>query len=292
MTIAQLRTFLAIIQTGTFSGAAERLTMSQSAVSHALASLERELGGPLLTRGPGRPVSSTELGRLIAPEARQLVERADRIETTAGSYLGLERGRLRIASIASIAATHLPFLLGRFRARHPRIEVAVLEGADGEVRDWLVGGVADVGFLAGPLDGLATAPFVEDALLALVRADHRLATYPAVKPADFDGESFITTTGGCEPLVLAWFGDRPPRIEYDVRGIDTMISFVREGLGISIVPELALPGDTTGLALRPLDPSGVRSVVVAWSAEHEPTPVVSGFLRAASRGPTSAASPP
>ena len=148
------------------------------------------------------------------PEARQLVERADRIETTAGSYQCLERGRLRIDSIARNATTHLPFLLGRFRARHPRIEVAVLEGADGEVRDWLVGGVADVGFLAGPLDGIATALFVEDALLALVRADHRLATYPAVKPADFVGESFITTTDGCDPLVLAWFGDRPPRIEY------------------------------------------------------------------------------
>jgi DNA-binding transcriptional LysR family regulator len=286
MTIAQLRTFLAILDAGTFSGAAVRLTMSQSAVSHALASLERELGGPVLSRGPGQPVSSTELGRLLEPEARELVERADRIETTAGSYLGLERGRIRIASVASIAGTHLPPLLSRFRARYPRIEVAVLEGSDREVHDWLIGGVADVGFLAVPLDGLATAPFVEDALLALVRADHRLATSEAVTVGDFAGESFITTTGGCEPLVLDWFGDRPPRMEYSVRGIDTMISFVREGLGVSVVPELNLPSDTSGLVLRPLDPPATRSVVVAWSGERESTPVVAAFVRAASRTPT------
>jgi DNA-binding transcriptional LysR family regulator len=282
MTITQLRTFLAILDAGTFAGAATRLHMSQSAVSHALASFERELGGPVLSRGPGQPVRSTELGRLLEPEARELVERADRIETTSGSYLGLERGRLRIASVGSIAGTRLPPLVNRFRARHPRIEVGVLEGADHEVHDWLLAGVADVGFLATPLDGLATAPFVADALLALVRADHRLAAAEAVGRADFAGESFITTTGGCEPLVLAWFGDQPPRIEYSVRGIDTMLSFVREGLGISIVPELNLRGDTTDLALLPLNPPATRSVVVAWSAERELTPVVGAFVRAAS----------
>ena len=149
----------------------------------------------------------------------------------------------------------------------------------------LDGGLADVGFLAVPLDGLATAPFVEDALLALVRADHRLATTGTVSVADFTGESFIITTGGCEPLVLDWFGDQPPRIEYSVRGIDTMLSFVREGLGVSIVPELNLRGELSGLALRPLNPPAVRRVVVAWSSEREMTPVVDAFVRAASRLP-------
>ncbi len=283
MTIVQLRTFIAVVDARSFSIAADRLVMSQSAVSHAIAALERELGGPLLERGPGRPAEMTELGRLVEPEARALIDRAERIETTAGSYVGLERGRLRIASIASIASRELPALLARFRARHPRIEVAVLEGADWEIHDWLVGGVADIGFLATPLDGLWTAPFVADPFLALLRDDHRLAGREVIAPADFDGEPYITTTSGCEPLILRWFGDRPPRIEYEVRGIETMIAFVREGLGISVVPELALPDDVAGLALRPLDPPATREVVVARQLDREPTPGVAAFLRLAAR---------
>jgi DNA-binding transcriptional LysR family regulator len=280
MTITQLQVFLAVADRSSFMAAAESLVMSQSAVSHALASLERELGAPLLERGPGRPVALTELGLRVAADARELVRRSERIAEQSSSYLGLEAGKLRVASVVSVASRVLPSLLGRFRTRHPRVEVVVHEGADPEVHDWLVGGVADVGFLAIPLDGLEVVGTVtEDPFMAVLPAGHSLAVRSAIRPDELSREPFVISRSGCEPLITAWFGSCPPRIEYEVRSVDTMVGFVREGLGVTILPELVHPEDTTGLAIRPLDPPATRRVVLARAAGIEPTPAIGAFLR-------------
>lgn len=279
MTITQLQTFLTVVERGSFSAAAADLVTSQSAVSHAVASLERELGVVLLDRGPGRPVALTELGGRVASDARELVRRAERIAEEASAYRGVETGRLRIASIASVAARLLPSLVTRFRSRHPRVEVAVLEGADPEVHAWLLEGLADVGFLAVPLDGLEAEAFVEDALMAVLPAGHPLSARSTLRPEDLAFEPFITSRSGCEPLIAAWFDRSPARIAYEVRAVETILGFVREGLGVTVLPELVHPDDATGLAIRPLDPPATRRVMLAWAVGTEPTPAAAAFLR-------------
>lgn len=281
MTITQLRVLLAVLEDGSFAAAGERLAMSQSAVSHALAALERELGGPLVTRGAGRSPRPTELGALVVDEARAVIGGADRIAERASSYIGLDAGRVRIGSIESIASRHLPNLLARFRARHPRIDVGLLEGSDAEIREWLLDGVADVGFLAAGLDGLETEPFVRDTFAAVLPAGHPLASRSNLTAADLAGEPFVMSKSGCEPLVLTWFGATPPRIEYEVRTVDAMIGFIREGLGVSLLPGLTHPDDRTGLEIVPVSPRADRQVVVARAAERPASPATARFVRMA-----------
>lgn len=280
MTVAQLQAFLAVADRRSFTRAAEDLVMSQSAVSHALASLEDELGGPLLERGPGRPVKLTELGRRIEPHAREILLRASRISEEASSWFGLETGTLRIASVASIAARTLPPILARFRDRHPKLEVVVLEGADFEVHDLLVDGLADVGFLAIPLDGLSVVGTIsEDALLAVLPEGHRLAELPAIGREALAAEPFIMSAAGCAPLIVDWFRPLEPRVAYEVNTVGTMMSFIRGGLGVTIMPELVHPADLAGVAVRPLDPAATRRVVVAFPVGAEPAPAATAFLR-------------
>jgi DNA-binding transcriptional LysR family regulator len=282
MTIVQLQIFLSVADRGSFTRAAEELVLSQSAVSHAIAALERDLGGPVFERGPNRPVALSELGSTIEPHARELVRRAQRIAEEASAYVGLETGRLRLASVASFASRVLPGLLSRFRGRHPKIEVVVLEGTDSEVRDWLMTGAADVGFLAAPLDDLTVVGTVtEDRFVALLRAGHPLTSRSALRPEDIVGEPFVMSAAGCEPLIRKWFGVLSPSVEYQVRALDTLHGFVREGLGVTVVPELVVPEDTTGLVVLPIDPPAYRRVVLARGPEAEVTPAMAALIREA-----------
>ena len=280
MTIVQLQVFLAIVDRASFTRAADDLFMSQSAVSHAVASLEREVGGPLFERGPGRPVALSDLGARIEPHARELVRRAGRIGEEASSYLGLETGKLRIASVASVASRVLPPIIATFRARHPRVEVVILEGADYEVHDWLVEGAADVGFLSVPIDDLdVLGTITEDEFRAILPASHPLASRSALRPADLASERFVMSRAGCEPLILGWFAGQPPTVEYEVRALDTLVGFVREGLGITLMPELVLPDDTSGLAIVAIEPPARRQVVMAKVAGSELAPAATAFVR-------------
>ncbi len=278
MTITQYRVLLAVLEEPSFAAAGERLAMSQSAVSHALGSLEREIGAPLVERGPNRPTRPTEFGASLLPDIRELVGRADRIADRASDYVGLASGRLRIASVESIAGRLLPTLLASFRARYPRIEVGLLEGADWEVREWLRAGVADVGFLAMPLDDLVVEPFVSDGFAAVMPAGHRLAGAARVSAADLVGEAYVMSKSGCEPLVLDWFKPAGPTVEYEVRTVEAMLGFIREGLGVAIMPGLTHPDDRAKLAIVPIDPPAARHVVVARAAKREPTPAVRAFI--------------
>lgn len=282
MTIVQLQIFLAITDRHSFTHAAEELVLSQSAVSHAIAVLERDLGGALFERGPGRPVTLSELGLRVEPHARELVRRAQRIAEEASAYAGLETGRLRLASVASFASRVLPGLLNRFRSRYPKIEVVVLEGTDFEVRDWLISGAADVGFLAAPLDDLTVVGTVtEDRFVALLRAGHPLGARNAIRPEDIADEPFVMSAAGCEPLIRTWFGSPSPSIEYHVRALDTLVGFVKEGLGVTVVPELVIPDDTDGLVVLPLEPPAFRRVVLARRQDADVTPAMAALIREA-----------
>jgi len=129
--------------------------------------------------------------------------------------------------------------------------VGLLEGADWEVREWLRAGVADVGFLAMPLEDLVVEPFVSDEFAAVMPAGHRLAGAARVTADDLAGEAYVMSKSGCEPLVLDWFKPAGPTVEYEVR---------------------------TGLAIVPIDPPAARDVVVARAQEREPTPAARAFI--------------
>lgn len=280
MTITQLQAFLAVIDTEGFTRAAATLVMSQSAVSHSVAALEADLGGPLFERGGTRRPVLTELGRRVEPSARLAVAGFTRISEEASSYLGLETGTLRVASVASIAARTLPPILARFGERHPKLEIVLLEGADFEVHDLLVRGQADVGFLATPLDGLEVVGMVtEDELLAVLPSEHPMAARPSIGPAEMASQPFILSSAGCAPLIVDWFGTHRAQVAYEVSTIGTMMSFLRGGLGVTIMPQLVLPSDLRGVAVRPLDPPATRRVVMAHLAGARLSPGAVTFER-------------
>ncbi|GAA2209718.1 LysR family transcriptional regulator [Nonomuraea monospora] len=276
MTFTQLRILAAVARTGNMTRAAEELDTTQSAVSHALRALERELGVTLLVRSP-QGVALTAAGQAVRRRATLILAQLEALEQEAAAARGQDGGVLRVGVVPSANARLLPPILRRFGEAHPRVRLAVIEGSDEEVLDWLRTGAADVGTVTGSDPELVTRPLARDRLLAVVPSGHALSAGPSVPVAELARHPFIMSTGGCEPLIrglgVSW------RCHYRVRDTGSILAMVAEGLGVSIMPELSLPARLTGVAALPLEPPSLRTILLALPAD--PLPAAVAFAQVA-----------
>src|SRR2546421_2008296 len=183
MNFSQLQSFVALAEMGSFTEAAYTVNLTQSAVSHALAALENELGVTLLERNRKGVVALTSVGQKIIPHVRALLAEAEAIEQEARAAQGLAVGKLRLGSMQSIISPNvLASVLTSFRATYPDMEVVLFEGAMYEVGEWIEKSIIDVGFVITPAPGIETTPIMTDELCVLVAPGNRLSARKAVAP--------------------------------------------------------------------------------------------------------------
>jgi DNA-binding transcriptional LysR family regulator len=276
--VGQLRAFLSVLEEGGFTAAAHKLGLTQSGVSQAVAALEESLGVVLLLRNRGR-VAPTAAGAAIQADARSALEAIERVRHRAQALTGLQSGRVRVGSVASAAARLLPPIVKNFGARYPGIEVVLIEGTDGEVRDWVTGGAVDIGLTAELPKDHDAIPVAEDDFLAIMPRRHRLAQRKQVSPAELAEESFVMPNSGSESDIRAIFADHgvSPKVAFSVRDPAALLAMVREGVGVSIVPELIVPAGERRLAAIPLDPPARRRLCAVGS-RNGLSPAAGAFL--------------
>lgn len=282
ITLSQLRTFVALIESGSFTSAARTLNVTQPGVSHTIAGLERELDVSLVFRGR-RGVVPTDMGESVLLHAREVIKVLERMVQEAEASTGLLAGRIRIGSFPSAASRLLPSIIGGFNRRYPEIEVVLMEGTDANVREMIFSRNVDVGFVSLPSDGLETLPVAEDEILALVPTDHALSTMESVDVESIAGEPFIMSRGGCEPLIRSIFRSSglTPDVRFDVRDMETILALVAEGLGVSLAPKLALPHSLKGVRAIPLHPSVRRKLALAVHSLETVSPATIAFMEQA-----------
>lgn len=286
MTLWQLRTLLAVIETGSFSAAALELDSAQSAVSYAVAELERDLGVRLLERGRfgARP---TAVGARVAAHARAMLSLSEAVRQEAALEHGAVQGRVRVATFRSMASQVLPKVMARLRRSHPGLEVGVME-ADGdapELERLLLNGYAEVAFLQAPYPEAALVwDLLQDPYVALLPQGHPLAGR-AVGRADLLKQPLILYDNDdrCGLVVQRYLRDagRTPRATtHNIREDSTIFSLVAQGLGVSVVPELAFR-DLPDTVLRvPLAEPLERTLGVAVLPQSLKIPAVRVFLDA------------
>src|SRR6266542_1119960 len=152
MTLGQLRTFLAVAETGSVRGAAERLVVTQPAVSSALAALQREVGAALVAR-EGRGLRLTAAGEAFAGRARAALALLEEAVVSASSEAAPERGRVRLAAVTTAGEHLAPHLLASFRSRYPDAEVALEVGNRRRVWDALIAHDVDLAIGGRPPAG-------------------------------------------------------------------------------------------------------------------------------------------
>lgn len=196
MTLSQLRTLIAIAETGSFTAATDVTGITQSGMSQAIAALEKNLGVKLLIR-QRHGVELTAFGEQALHHARAVLGHVEALRQDARAATGEEAGSLRIAAFPSVFATVLPPLLRRFRSRHPGIDVIVLETDDREVEAWLAAGSIDLGVVLDPAPDNDAVPIGQDAWVAVLPAPHRLARQHTLTLKQLAAEPFVLATGGC-----------------------------------------------------------------------------------------------
>lgn len=271
MNLLHWRLLVAVADASNISRAAEKVGMTQSGASQAIAQLEASLGFAVFTR-ERRHIGVTDLGERVVKEARSMLARLDAIRLLADESQGLTGGRIRLASFPSVTSTFLPGLLRDFKRLHPEIEVVVLEGTDREVEEWIAADTVDLGVVMNPAPGRADAILGQDAWVGVLPASHHQARYARARGITLEelaDQPFVLATGGCAvngKSLMEQAGLRLSDVRVTVRDWLSACLLVREGMGAALIPESALPVELRGLCVVPVTPSLYREFGVVCSA--------------------------
>ena len=277
--LEKYRALLTAVETGSLTRAAESLGCTQSAVSHAIASLEKALGFRLLRRARSG-IRLTDEGERLLPAVRSLLSADERLEQTAASIRGLDQGTVRIGAFTSVAVHWLPGVLKEFQHDFPQVSFKLLNGDYHDVNEWLSDGSVDVGFVALPCEAPCECiALMEDRLLAILPRDSRFASYPRFPLVECEREPFISLLQSSDHdarRALEAAGVKP-NVRFYTKDDYAIIAMVEQGLGMSIMPELLLKGRHDDVLTLPLVPEAKRTIGIAFAAGGQPGPATRRF---------------
>ena len=283
MNLMHWRLVVAVADHGNITRAAERVGMTQSGASQALALMEETLGVQLFSR-ENRKTLPTAIGLPVIEQARLMLGALETIRQTVDSVRPMLRGTIRLASFPMVLASFLPPLLRQFNRLYPGIEVVALEVSDDEVETLLAAGLVDVGVVLNPAPERNAGPLGRDAWVAVVPAGHPLALRGAeqgVSLQELVALPFVLATGGCSTnarSLAAAAGLQLQDVRVEVREWNSAFTLVRENLGVTLVPEMTLPADRQGLRIIALTPRIERVFSLVLPAGQTPSPAVQALL--------------
>lgn len=284
MNLSQLELLVALVETGNFSEAADRVGLTQSAVSHGLAKLERDLGVALVERGR-RGLSLTGAGREVLTHTREALVSVEAIRQAAAAARGAPQGRMRFGAAYPLAARLLVGILGDFQRQYPDIDLVLFEGTGQEVEEWVAESVVDIGIVRHPTPGMESRLLVEDEVCVVFPSAHRFRHAARVDAGDLVGEPMIVPRSGfklvLEALREIGQGDTRLWFKYTVSDPRTIFLMVRDGLGLTLMPRTTLPDDLDGLLALPLSPAMPFRVGLGVRSWETASPVARLFARTA-----------
>src|SRR5262249_12289234 len=273
--VRRLKVLQEVVTSGSFSGAAESLHLSQSAVSQQIATLEREVGLPLLERTSEGP-KLTAAGEALMEHGDAVMCRLEEAERELAQIAGLEGGRLRLASFPTASGTLMTGALSLFRQRFPKVELQFTEDEPEDAFPSLKRGDLDlaVGFdyPSFPRDfgrDVEVEMIYEESMRVALPPGHPLAAAKSVRIEDLADEDWLCgeLPSSCREQVLQICRDSgfEPRISFQSEEYEVIKGFVASGLGVTILPELA--GDHPGIELRAV--RGQKPVRRIWAVTRE-----------------------
>jgi DNA-binding transcriptional LysR family regulator len=240
--IRQLRAFVAIAESGTFTAGALKVHVTQAAISMQIRQLENEVGARVFVRAP-RHVILTEAGEHLLQRARQILREHDAAVDEIAELAGAERGRLRIGSASAMILTdQLPKILKELRKQHPAAEIAVASGTSESLVDQILAGELDIAFVSLPVDvrGIQTERLSEDQLVAIASPRHKLAKQRTISAYTLAGEKLILGErgGNTRRLIDQFFAQAGVtlRVAMELSRQAAIRRMVEEDMGVGIVP--------------------------------------------------------
>lgn len=267
MTLLSYQVFQTVVGQGSFQKAAEILNLTPSAVSHAIASMEQELGFSLFTRNKAG-VALTNYGEHLLPYVNAVLNSDESLQQAIAGLNGLKMGNVKVGCFSSVCTNWMTDIIHSFHQRYPDINIELYQGTYADVSYWIKNGIVDIGFLSLSSAGdLPIEPLYRDPLLCVVPKGYRKREdTPYMTPDEMKDEVFVSqmeTTDADIAIFMKQNGLGNVRMDYHVVDDLSTIALVAAGLGICIMPELVMNDIPYAVDRYPMMPEAYRVIDIS-----------------------------
>jgi len=283
MSITKYAAFVKVAELGSLTKAAEALGYSQPAVSHIINSLENRFGFPLFYRSRDA-CTLTENGEKLLFYCTQVIKNEAYIEDTVHSLNGLLSGSIRVGAVSSMLTHLVPKIIYHFSAAYSNISISLNELTFKEIASGLKSGSIDIGFTSSRTsDKIKFIPLFDDPVCLVIPPDHPFRAYETIPVKKLNGCDFIMPSSGYDDVYEA-ITDKveiSPNIKYRVGSDIAVIGMVSNHLGISIMSSQQAQFLGGAVIRKEFSEHFHRTLGIAVSSAHCPTPAAKAFIRAA-----------
>lgn len=277
MELRHLRYFEAVARHSHVTRAAEELHIAQPALSKQISQLEQELEVALFDR-VGRNVRLTEAGEALLPHARSILAQVEIARVEMAERIGLRQGRATVGTPPTVGTQLLPQALAAFHEHYPGIEFRLHEAGVQTLLELLEAGLADMAIVTLPVEDttLTVSELFTESMVLVVHKNHRYAEREAVSMTDLENESWCLSPKNYElretTLRACQQAGYTPEVVLDGGEMDTLLQLVAAGVGITLVPRLAVRPMTDLVMLQISDQRLERSLGLVWRNDRAASP--------------------
>lgn len=264
--ISRYEIFCKVIETGSFTRAAEELGYTQSSVSQTVKNLENELGAILIERKKDG-IALTSDGKNFYPYIDSIAAAERALDEKRRELNGLTNSVITIGTFTGVSRTVLPSLMKSFQDIYPTVSFVLQQGEYTGISEWIQSGRVDFGFInQSAAKGIKTEPLYEEQMLAVTPQNHPFAARESVSLSEIAEEPFILLDEGEHSVPLTAFAQNSlkPNISYKVTDDYTILAMVRQRLGVSMIYERVLQGYEQGLTIKHIDEQPKRVIALAY----------------------------
>lgn len=266
MTLLSYQVFKTVAEQGSFRKAADLLGLTPSAISHAVSSMEAELGFSLLNRSKNG-VTLTNYGEGLLPYVNSVLNSDESLQQAVAEFNGLKQGRVKVGCFSSVCTNWLPDLIHSFREEYPGIILEIFQGTYDDVIYWIKNGVVDVGFLSVSSAGdIPIEPLYKDPLLCVLpRGMCAERGGQAMGIDEMRGCQFVTQRESTDADIQNFLKENHLDVQSHYHVVDDLstIAMVAHGFGICLMPELVMADIPYEVDCVPVRPDAYRIIGIS-----------------------------
>ncbi|WP_410799336.1 LysR family transcriptional regulator [Lysinibacillus telephonicus] len=278
MSLVKYEIFSKVAELGNFTKAGEVLGLTQSAISHAISSLEKDFGFALVHRSKNG-VKLTSEGQTMLSSMRLVIQAEEKLKQEASNILGVTKGKVRIGTFSSISSKWMPNIIRILDQNYPGIKIELHEGDYYEIEQWLSDGDIDCGFLnRSHSKQFRFLPLIRDELLCIASSQSTLYHKDTIDIKEVEAEPFILTSynGTNDVLAIFYRYDVKPNIRFELFDEKGVISMVEHQLGITILPQLVFDQLPYNVRAIPIQQESFRTIGLA--SKYQLSPATEKFI--------------
>ena len=280
MTLLTYQALKTVAEQGSFRKAADLLGLTPSAISHAISSLEQELGFSVLNRGKNG-VTLTNYGEQLIPYVNAVLNSDESLHQAIAEFNGLQQGQVKVGCFSSVCTNWLPELIHSFQKEYPGIRIEIFQGTYDDVVYWIKNGVVDLGFLSvSSAEDIPIEPLYKDPLLCVVpKGMRRGKDKEPIGIEEMRGCQFVTQRESTDADIQNFLKENNLNVRSNYHVVDDLstIAMVASGFGICLMPEMVMKDIPYEVDCYPVRPDAYRIIGIATLNPENMAPAVRTF---------------